>query len=430
MAAWKVVVVDGESASRQALRDLLTPLPASVLEAASGAETLSLAKAVQADLIILTVTASQRDGFNVATALKQDPATAEIPLILLGAEGGDQTKVRALELGAEDFLIKPVKSEVLQARVRQTLRRKRPALSAAPLASGHLQVFPLFALVQILEAERRTVRLGLSRGEEDGELIFVDGAIARAVQASRWGEAAVYQLLTWRDGRFEVAPLDGATPGQRDIVVPNQVLLLEAMRRLDEIPGLRAKLPDPAQPLGIPGALRSSLAQNLPSDVWALASLLDGTRGLNQVLAQSPFDDWMTLKALVYLSSVRALISAGGGIERRGSPRIDLQVPVDYMRVPRSRKACVLNLSSQGIYLQTADPLEKGEEVFLWFPMPGETASTPIRGRVVWRTADASSGGAGVGIQFLDLPAAARETLERYLGQTIALQIRRMTEQA
>lgn len=429
MSPWKIVVVDEESASRQALRDLLRPLPASVLEAASGAETLSLAKAVRPDLIILKVTASHPDGFEAAAALKQEPSTAGVPLILIGAQEGDQTKVRALELGAEHFLPTPVETEELLARVQQSLRRKRSALPAPSLASGHLQVFPAFTLVQMLETERRTVRLVLTRGEEHGELIFVDGAIARAVQAARWGEAAVYQLVTWREGTFQVAPLDGALQGQRDIVVPNQVLLLEAMRRLDEVPGLRAKLPDPAKPLVIPGALRSSLAQNLPSDVWALASLLDGTRGLNQVLAQSPFDDWMTLKALVYLWSVRALTSVDGGSERRGSPRLDLQVPVDYMRVPRSQKACTLNLSSQGIYIQTADPFDQGEEVFLWLLMPGEAASTPIRGRVVWRTADASSGEAGMGIQFLDLPAAAQETIERYLGQTIALHIRRMTEQ-
>ncbi|HSD52282.1 MAG TPA: DUF4388 domain-containing protein, partial [Candidatus Methylomirabilis sp.] len=390
MTGWKIVVVDGKSDSRQALRDLLTPLPASVLEAASGAETLSLAKAVRPDLIILRVTASHPDGFEVAAALKQERSTAEIPLILVGAEGGDQTKVRALELGAEDFLPTSVKAEELLARVHQSLRCKRPPLSATPLASGHLQVFPLFALVQILETERRTVRLGLTRGEEDGELIFVDGAIARAVQAGRWGEAAVYQLLTWRDGRFEVVPLDGANPGQREIAVPNQVLLLEAMRRLDEIPGLRAKLPDPAMPLVIPGILRSSLAKDLPSEAWGLASLLDGTRDLNQVLAQSPFDDWMSLKMLVYLSSVRALTSTGGGSERRGSPRIELQVPMDYMRVPRCEKANTLNLSAQGVYLQTAASLDEGEEVFLWLPIPGEATSTPIRGRVVWRTPDAS----------------------------------------
>ncbi len=429
MAAWKIVVVDDESASRQALRDLLTPLPASVLEAASGAETLSLAKAVRPDLIILKVKASHPDGFEAAAALKQEPSTAEIPLILVGAQGGDRTKARALELGAEDFLPTSVESEELLARVHQSLRCKRPALSAVPLASGHLQVFPLFALVQILEIERRTVRLGLTRGEEDGELIFVDGAIARAVQAARWGEAAVYQLLTWRDGTFQVAPLDGANPGQRDIAVPNQVLLLEAMRRLDEIPGLRAKLPDPAKPVVLPGALRSSLAQDLPREAWVLASLLDGTRGLDQVLAQSPFDDWMTLKMLVYLSSVRALTSAGGGSERRGSPRIELQVPLDYMRVPRCEKANTLNLSAQGVYLQTAEPLDVGEEVFLWLPLPGESTSTPIRGRVVWRTADPSNPEIGMGIQFLDLPTAAQESIERYLAQIISLHIRRITEQ-
>jgi uncharacterized protein (TIGR02266 family) len=429
MVAWKIVVVDDESASRQALRDLLTPLPANVLEAASGAETLSLAKAVHPDLIILKMTASHPDGFEAAAALKQEPATAEIPLILIGAQGGNRTKVRALEVGAEDFLIQPVNAQELQARARLSLRRKRSAVPTGPLASGQLQVFPAFTLVQMLEAERRTVRLGLTRGAEDGELLFVDGAIARAVQAARWGEAAVYQLLTWRDGTFQVAPLDGANPGQRDIAVPNQVLLLEAMRRLDEIPGLRAKLPDPAKPLVLPEALRSSLAPDLPSEAWVLASLLDGTRGLDQVLAQSPFDDWMTLKMLVYLLSVRALTSAGGGSERRGSPRIDLQVPLDYMPVPRSQEARTLNLSAQGVYLQTAAPLDVGEEVFLWLPLLGDAASTPIRGRVVWRTADASNPEIGMGIQFVDLPAAARERIERYLAQSIALHIRRITEQ-
>ncbi|HSC72221.1 MAG TPA: PilZ domain-containing protein, partial [Candidatus Methylomirabilis sp.] len=141
------------------------------------------------------------------------------------------------------------------------------------------------------------------------------------------------------------------------------------------------------------------------------------------------FDDWMSLKMLVYLSSVRALTSTGGGSERRGSPRIELQVPMDYMRVPRCEKANTLNLSAQGVYLQTAASLDEGEEVFLWLPIPGEATSTPIRGRVVWRTPDASSDEAGMGIQFLDLPIAAQETIERYLAQIISLHIRRITEQ-
>jgi Tfp pilus assembly protein PilZ len=99
------------------------------------------------------------------------------------------------------------------------------------------------------------------------------------------------------------------------------------------------------------------------------------------------------------------------------------------MRIPRSQKACTVNLSAQGVCIQTAAALEVGEELFLWLPLPGEAASTPIRGRVVWRKADAGNPEADTGIQFVDLPDAARETIERHLGKTIALHIHRMTEQ-
>jgi len=73
------------------------------------------------------------------------------------------------------------------------------------------------------------------------------------------------------------------------------------MRRLDEIPGLRASLPDPTLPMEVPAELRAAVQEQSKPDAAALMALLDGSRTLDQVLTQSPFDDWTTMRDLSYL---------------------------------------------------------------------------------------------------------------------------------
>ena len=91
----------------------------------SGAQALLAASAEPPDLLLLAVSVTGPEGLAVLEALRTDPATVEVPVILLSALADDVTRVRALDLGAADFLQKPVSLGELRARIDRTLRLTR-----------------------------------------------------------------------------------------------------------------------------------------------------------------------------------------------------------------------------------------------------------------------------------------------------------------
>jgi class 3 adenylate cyclase len=96
-----------------------------ISEAIDGQHALELLRQKEYDLLVLDIEMPRLDGFGVLAALKQDPLRRHLPVIV--ASGLDQLEavVRCIELGAEDFLPKPVNSTLLKARVSSSLERKR-----------------------------------------------------------------------------------------------------------------------------------------------------------------------------------------------------------------------------------------------------------------------------------------------------------------
>jgi uncharacterized protein (TIGR02266 family) len=424
METWRILVADDEPYVLLAVRQVLQSLPASVLEAPDGEQALRLAKAKRPHLVILDVKMPRMDGFKVAEAMKQDPTTAEIPVIFLSALRESHVKVRGLVLGAEDYIGKPIDPEELKARVRVVLRRTRPSPSESPVKGGQIQEVTLASLVRTLEAERRTTRLLLNRGAERGEIVFVDGHIAQAVAGARSGEMAVYHLLTWQEGTYEYAPRDPSSQIGGEVAAPNQGLLLEGLRRLDEIPGLRALLPGAKVPLEVPAALHAAVQQHSPAEAAMLVALLDGSRDLDRLLVDSPCDAWTTLKLLQRLQTVGALEKAAPGVEQRGGPRLKVEVPIEFQKAQPFQEAPSFNLSMWGVFIRTPTPMGSGDRVRLRFCLPGHETQVTAMGQVVWSNLDPNKwGGAGMGIRFLDLSAADHEIIDAHLARQIANQL-------
>jgi uncharacterized protein (TIGR02266 family) len=424
MTDWRILVADDEPYVVLAIKEVLESLPASVLEVHGGDDALKVARAERPDLILLDVKMPGLDGFQVAAALKKDPSTATIPLIFFSALGAPSEKIRGLELGAEDYVAKPIDAEELKARVRTILRRHRPQKGPSLATSGQLQTMNLPSLVHALEAGRRTTRLLLTRGEERGEIIVVDGHITRAIQGPRQGEAAVYQLLAWQDGSFQMAAVDPAQQIGGEVAAPNQGLLLEGLRRQEEIPTLQARLSATKGALRVPDTVRAAAARQSPPAMAALVALLDGARLLDQVLAHSPFDAWATLKTLVRLLTVGALDAGAPSPERRGGLRLRVGLSIEYQSLGLWQESSAFNLSSWGVFIRTPAPFNPGENVVLRFQLPEHDQPIRAMGRVVWANTDANKwGGTGMGIQFLDLKAEDGEAIERYLGELVAAQL-------
>src|SRR5438876_2554963 len=119
-----ILVVDDEPANRGLLRQVLEPLGYHVREAPDGDEALVAVEAGVPDLILLDVMMPKRDGYSVCKALKSDARTRLVPIVMLTSLGQLPDKIRAVDLGADDYLTKPFSAVELISRVRSLLSLK------------------------------------------------------------------------------------------------------------------------------------------------------------------------------------------------------------------------------------------------------------------------------------------------------------------
>ena len=111
--------------------------------AKSGPEALREARAATPDLVILDLMLPDLDGLEVCRRLRSDAATATIPIIMLTAKADEVDRVVGLEMGADDYVVKPFSPKELIARIRAVLRRARPAAEARVLRAGAVTIDPM-----------------------------------------------------------------------------------------------------------------------------------------------------------------------------------------------------------------------------------------------------------------------------------------------
>jgi len=120
----RVLVVDDIPANVKLLEARLSAEYFDVITAYSGADALAICERAECDIVLLDVMMPDMDGFEACCALKSNPATHHIPVIMVTALDQPADRVRGLEAGADDFLTKPVSNMALISRVRSLARLK------------------------------------------------------------------------------------------------------------------------------------------------------------------------------------------------------------------------------------------------------------------------------------------------------------------
>lgn len=141
MTASKVLVVDDEPTVREVVANYLRRDGHEVAEAADGLTALELLAADPPDLLVLDL---MLPGVNGLDILRRVRATSDIPVIMLTARVEETDRVAGLELGADDYVVKPFSPRELAARVNGVLRRTsgRQVVADGPIVRGELTVDP------------------------------------------------------------------------------------------------------------------------------------------------------------------------------------------------------------------------------------------------------------------------------------------------
>ncbi len=155
----RILVVDDEPAVTDLLDYNLRKAHYDVCVAADGREALRLAREILPDLIVLDVMLPEIDGLDVCRELRR---TSRVPIIMLTARGEEVDRVVGLELGADDYLVKPFSMRELLARVKAVLRRAEEPPQVPLAAPSHFVDGPAGLR---LDLERREANVGATRLE-------------------------------------------------------------------------------------------------------------------------------------------------------------------------------------------------------------------------------------------------------------------------
>jgi putative two-component system response regulator len=143
----RILVVDDEPKNIKLLEAFLLPFKYEILKAENGEDALSIIDRTEIDMVLLDVMMPRMDGFEVCRRIKSGENTRMIPVIMVTALDDTEAKVKAIELGADDFVTKPPNRIELQARVKSLIKVKILNNTLTSLESV------LFSLANTVEAK-------------------------------------------------------------------------------------------------------------------------------------------------------------------------------------------------------------------------------------------------------------------------------------
>ena len=231
----KLLLVDDNPMVLAMLRDALTPL-ASVTTAPDGADALLKAVDDAPDLLVSDYRMPGMDGRQLVEKLRSRSSTAGISVILLATKSDIADKL-ALQDPADDFVEKPFFLKEAIQRIKRlidkiALEKMSKSSSSDGVVRGSLAQMNVIDLVQSLEMGRKSCLLTLTNGEDKCEMYFSEGQIPHAVYGSLKGDDAVFKVLRWTGGNFQIN-FEGKTK-QQSTTLNTQGLLMEGLRLLDE----------------------------------------------------------------------------------------------------------------------------------------------------------------------------------------------------
>ncbi len=231
----KLLLVDDNPMVLDMLRHALTPF-AEVVPAGDAADALLKAVDDPPELVVCDYRMPGMDGRQLIEKLKSRPATSNFSAILMASRADIDERLSPQD-AADDYIAKPFFLKEATRRIKRTLDRialEKMAKTAPSdgVVRGNLSQMNVIDLMQSLEMGRKSCQLKLNNAGDKCEVFFVEGQVKHATYGSLTGDEAVFKVLRWTGGNFELN-FEGKTD-QETTKLNTQGLLMEGLRLLDE----------------------------------------------------------------------------------------------------------------------------------------------------------------------------------------------------
>ena len=234
-AVRKILIADPDLEAVRSLSKALRQRGYQVHHAQDGSRALELAVLRHPDVVLFDEACPLIEPSLFAQILQSNPRTTGIPVVRTGASA-------APDGAAEGVLQKPFQLGEVLARIEEIFSRQAGGQPDEPQElEGSFAQLPLPDLLQMLKLNRRSGRLEVARGSEQGAVVVAEGRPVDASLGTVQGEKALFRLLTWTEGSFAFVP--GSPPAVTRISRGMDDALLEGMRQADELKRLEPLLP-------------------------------------------------------------------------------------------------------------------------------------------------------------------------------------------
>jgi len=243
----KLLLVDDNPMILGMLQQALSSL-ASITTATDSADALLKAVDDAPDLLVCDFRMPGMDGRQLLEKLKSRPATANFSSVLMASKSDIAERLSPQD-AADDYLEKPFFLKDATRRIKRMIDRialEKMAKTAPSdgVVRGNLSQMNVIDLMQSLEMGRKSCQLSLSNDGDKCEVFFVEGQVKHATYGSLVGDAAVFKVLRWTGGNFQL-DFEGKTD-KETTQLNTQGLLMEGLRLLDESARDGGGEPEPA----------------------------------------------------------------------------------------------------------------------------------------------------------------------------------------
>lgn len=221
-----VLIVDDEKVFLLSLSDGLKSYSDefNVLIAFNGKEAVKILNSTKIDLVVTDLKMPEMDGFQLLAYLTRH--FPNIPTIVMTAFGTPDMEEKLLNVGATQYMEKPLDFDVLADNIRQHV--------AGDDSQGHIKGITLGTFLQFLEMEEKTCTLTVTSNERIGSLYFLEGELINAKTETSEGEQAAFEIIGWDETEIEINY--SCKNKTKTITSPLSFVLMESCKIKDEVP--------------------------------------------------------------------------------------------------------------------------------------------------------------------------------------------------